>query len=98
MTVSIILLLQFQFLEAVECPTQTDNKCETFWHQLFKYPGYNLQEGLKCLNYTRNVTSAQALGNISSLQHIHYDTLSLDIIEVDEYREHFRQASLSARI
>ena len=98
MTVSIILLLQFQFLEAVECPTQTDNKCETFWHQLFKYPGHNLQEGLKCLNYTRNVTSAQALGNLSSLQHIHYDTLSLDIIEVDEYREHFRQASLSSRI
>jgi len=85
-----ILLLQSQCLEAFECPTETDNKCEKFWHQLFKYPGHNLREGLRCLNYTSNITSSQALGNSSSLQHIHFDTISLDITEIDEVKEHIR--------
>ena len=70
--------------------TETDNKCEKFWHQLFKYPGHNLREGLRCLNYTSNITSSQALGNSSSLQHIHFDTISLDITEIDEVKEHIR--------
>ena len=85
-----LLLLQFYFLEAMECPTKTNNSCENFWYQLFKYPGHNLEEGLKCLNYNRNLTSMQALGDMSSKQHIHFETLSLDITEVDEVKEHVR--------
>ena len=51
-----------QKLEAIECPTKTDNKCEKFWHKLYIYPGHNLREGLKCLNYDGNITAMQALG------------------------------------
>ena len=87
---AITLLQQFLCLEAVECPTENDVKCETFWHQLFKYPGNNLKEGLKCLNYNRNITSSQAFRNNSLLQHIHFDTISLDITEIDEIKEHIR--------
>ena len=32
----------------------------------------------------------KALGNASSLQHIHFDTISLDITEIDEVKEHIR--------
>merc|ERR1712079_211010 len=82
----LILLVQFQLLEALECPTKTDKKCESFWHPLFKYPGHNLHKGLRCLSYNKNTTSAQALGNTSSLQHIKFETLSLDITQVDEVK------------
>ena len=56
------ILVYVQKLEAIECPTKTDNKCEKFWHKLFIYPGHNLREGLKCLNYDGNITAMQALG------------------------------------
>ena len=90
MSIFMVVLLHFHLLEAVECPTKTDNKCERFWHKLFKYPGHNLHEGLKCLNYNKNITSVQALGNTSSLQHIRFETLSLGITEVDEVKGHLR--------
>ena len=61
----LILLLHFEFLNAMECPTESDKKCEAFWHQLFKYPGHNLRKGLKCLNYNANITSVHARGNTS---------------------------------
>ena len=85
-----VLLVHFQILEAIECPTKTENKCEKFWHPLFKYPGHNLRKGLKCLNYNKNITSVQALGNTSLLQHINFETLSLDITQVDEIKGHIR--------
>ena len=84
-----LLSLQFYFPEAMECPTKTNNSCN-FWHQLFKYPGHNLEEGLKCLNYNRNLTSMQALGDTSSKPHIHFETLSLGITDLDEVKEHVR--------
>ena len=68
--------------------TKTDNKCEKFWHKLFMYPGHNLREGLKCLDYDGNITSMQALGNTSTLQHVHFDVESYNIIEINEVKEY----------
>ena len=83
----VTLLLYLQNSEAIECPTKNDNKCESFWQQLSMYPGHNLREGLKCLNYNGNITSMQANGNTSSPQRIHIEVLSSDIIEVNEEKE-----------
>ena len=35
----VLLILSFDSSKAIECPTENDNKCESFWHQLLKYPG-----------------------------------------------------------
>ena len=50
---------EFQVTKATKCPTENDKKCQSFWHQLFMYPGQNLREGLKCLRYDGNITSNQ---------------------------------------
>ena len=86
--VTVIILLHSQFLDAIECPTENNKKCEDFWHELFKYPGHNLREGLKCLNYNGNITSLQASGNKSSLQYIHFETIAMDITDIDEVKKH----------
>ena len=60
---------EFQVTKATKCPTENDKKCQSFWHQLFMYPGQNLREGLKCLRYDGNITSNQGakyLGFFSS--------------------------------
>ena len=85
-----LLTLHCPFLKAIECPTKNNDSCSKFWHQLFKYPGHNLQEGLKCLDYNKNLTSMQALGATYTKQEIHFDTQSLAIIQVDEVKEHLR--------
>ena len=83
----VILLLHLQNSEAIECPTKNDKKCESFWQQLSMYPGHNLREGLKCLNYDGNISSIQANGNTSSPQRIYIEVLSTDVIEINEEKE-----------
>ena len=46
----------------LECQKNNENKCQSLWKHLLKYPGHNLIEGLKCLEYDRNVTPMQ--GNL----------------------------------
>ena len=78
---------EFQVTKATKCPTENDNKCQSFWHQLFMYPGQNLREGLKCLRYDGNITSNQAFGKTSIPQKIYVDMPSVDIIELNEKEE-----------
>ena len=78
---------EFQVTKATKCPTENDKKCQSFWHQLFMYPGQNLREGLKCLRYDGNITSNQAFGKTSTPQKIYVDMPSVDIIELNENEE-----------
>ena len=71
----------------LECQINTDNKCESFWKHLLKYPGHNLIEGLKCLEYDRNVTPMEALGNESFPQEILFEVLDMSIIQIDQEEE-----------
>jgi len=90
LTLFVILVLntsQFQVTKATKCPTENDKKCQSFWHQLFMYPGQNLREGLKCLRYDGNITSNQAFGKTSIPQKIYVDMPSVDIIELNENEE-----------
>ena len=86
----LILFLHLKFLVATECPTESDKKCEEFWHELFKYPGHNLKEGLKCLKYNPNKSSMQDLGHKSLPQRIHFVNQSVAITEIDEIKGHIR--------
>ena len=38
-TLSVLFILLFDFTKAIECPTENDIKCKSFWHQLLIYPG-----------------------------------------------------------
>ena len=67
---AVFVILHFSNIQALECPTQSDNKCETFWQQLLEYPGENLKEGLKCLNYSGEISSTLAIGENNSLHQV----------------------------
>ena len=38
-TILVLFILLFDFTKAMECPTENDIKCKSFWHQLLIYPG-----------------------------------------------------------
>ena len=67
----------------LECQTNTENKCESFWKHLLKYPGHNLIQGLKCLEYDKNINPTEALGNTSWPQEILYEILEMNILQID---------------
>ena len=87
MVVLVSILSDLDSVTSIECPTINDTKCETFWQKLFIYPGHNLHEGLKCLNYNGNITYLEAFEDYSAPQKIDIDIISVDIIEVNEERE-----------
>ena len=82
----------------IECPTKTDNKCERFWHQLLKYPGHNLEKGLKCLEYDKNVPPSEALGNDSKPTEIFLTALDITFVEINEEEEYGLMRSRTSAI
>ena len=50
----VLVLFQFKSIEAIDCPTEIDTKCESFWQQVFKYPGTHV------LVYISTVSSSAA--------------------------------------
>ena len=73
---------------ALECPTKRENNCETFWHKLLKYPGHNLEEGLKCLDYDRHISSNEYYGNGSIPQEVLFDIMEVNIVEINEEKRY----------
>ena len=52
-----------------------------------KYPGHNLIQGLKCLEYDENMSPKEALGNTSWPQEILFETLEYNILQIDQEKQ-----------
>ena len=82
---AVFVVLHFSNIQALECPTKSDNKCETFWQQLLEYPGDNLKEGLKCLNYSGEISSTLPIGeNNSSLHQVQLNCGEFVFYDINE--------------
>jgi len=74
--------------KGIECPTETENKCEKFWHRLLKYPGHNLKKGLKCLDYDKNIAPSETHGNNSIPTEIFMKALDITFLEINDEKEY----------
>ena len=53
-----------------------------------KYPGDNLEEGLKCLDYEKKISANENFGNGSFPQKVFFDVEDMNILEINEEKQH----------
>ena len=53
-----------------------------------KYPGDNLEEGLKCFDYEKKISANEHFGNGIFPQKVFFDVEDMNILEINEEKQH----------